>query len=75
MSKLPAYVGADKGDTGYALYRISKVIEPDAKTDAQAAADVANLERAEGGADYDAFVASLRQRADIKINEKNLERK
>ena len=32
-------------------------------------------ERAEGQADYDAFVASLRKRADIEINEKNLERK
>jgi peptidyl-prolyl cis-trans isomerase D len=75
VSRLPAYVGADKDDAGYAIYRIGKVIEPDNKTDAQAAADLSNLERAEGGADYDAFVASLRKRADIEINEKNLERK
>lgn len=75
VSKLPAYVGADKGDAGYAIYRISKVVEPDKKTDAQMATDVANLERAEGQADYDAFVASLRKRADIEINEKNLARK
>lgn len=75
VSKLPAYVGADKGDAGYAIYRIGKLIKPDKKTDAQMATDVANLERAEGQADYDAFVASLRKRADIEINEKNLERK
>ncbi len=75
VSKLPAYVGADKDDAGYAIYRIIKVIEPDKKTDAQMATDVANLERAEGGADYDAFVASLRKRADIEINEKIIERK
>jgi peptidyl-prolyl cis-trans isomerase D len=75
VSKLPAYVGADKGEAGYAIYRISKVIEPDKKTDAQMATDVANLERAEGQADYDAFVASLRKRAEIEINAKNLERK
>ncbi|HUJ86436.1 MAG TPA: SurA N-terminal domain-containing protein [Burkholderiales bacterium] len=75
VSRLPAYVGADKDETGYAIYRISKVIEPEPKTDAQQAADVAQLERAEGAADYDAFVASLRKRADIQINAKNLERK
>lgn len=75
VSKLPAYVGADKGEAGYAIYRISKVIEPDKKTDAQMATDVANLERAEGQAAHDAFVASLRKRADIEINAKNLERK
>jgi len=74
-SKLPAYVGADKDDAGYAIYRISKVIEPDKKTDAQMATNVSNLERAEGQADYDAFVASLRKRADIQINEQNLARK
>lgn len=75
VSKLPAYVGADKGEAGYAIYRIRKVIEPDKKTDAQMATDVANLERVEGQADYDAFVGSLRKRADIEINAKNLERK
>ena len=74
-SKLPAYVGADKGDAGYAIYRISRVVEPDKKTDAQMATNVSNLERAEGQADYDAFVASLRKRADIQINEQNLARK
>ena len=29
VSKLPAYVGAEKDDAGYAIYRIGKVIEPD----------------------------------------------
>ena len=75
VSRLPAYAGARQDDAGYAIYRISKVIEPAKKTDAQMATDVANLERAEGGADYEAFVASLRKRAEIEINEKNLERK
>jgi peptidyl-prolyl cis-trans isomerase D len=75
VSKLPAYVGAEKDDAGYAIYRIGKVIEPGEKTDAQLAADETQLARVEGAADYGAFVASLRKRADIEINEKNLERK
>jgi len=75
VSKLPAYVGAEKDGAGYAIYRIGKVIEADDKTEAQRAADVTRLERLEGTAEYGAFVASLRKRAEIEINEKNLERK
>ena len=75
VSKLPAYVGAEKDDAGYAIYRIGKVIEPGNKNEAQRSADVARLERLEGTAEYGAFVASLRKRAEIEINEKNLERK
>ena len=72
VSKLPAYVGAEKDGAGYAIYRISKVIEPAGKTDAQQAADLARIEAVEGTAEYEAYVASLRKRADIEINEKNL---
>jgi peptidyl-prolyl cis-trans isomerase D len=75
VSKLPAYVGAEKDGTGYAIYRIGKVIAPGRKTDAQLAADESRLARVEGAAEYDAFVAGLRKRAEIEINEKNLERK
>jgi len=75
VSRLPAYVGAEKDGAGYAIYRIGKLIEPNKKTDAQRAADVARLERLEGTAEYGSFVAALRKRAEIEINEKNLERK
>ena len=75
VSKLPVYVGAEKGGAGYAIYRISKVVEPAKKTDAQQAADLSRIEAVEGAAEYDAYVASLRKRADIEINKKNLERK
>ena len=72
VSKLPAYVGAEKDGAGYAIYRISKVVEPAKKTDSQSAADLARIEAVEGTAEYEAYVASLRKRADIEINEKNL---
>ena len=75
VSRLPAYVGAEKDGAGYAIYRISKVVEPDNKTDAQKTADLSRIEAVEGTADYDAYVASLRKRADIEINEKNLEQR
>ena len=72
VSKLPAYVGADKDGAGYAIYRINKVVEPGKQTEAQRKADLQRLESTDGTADHDAFLASLRKQADIKINEKNL---
>lgn len=72
-AKLPAYVGVPIPDGGYALLRISRVIEEPAKAgDPQAAARAAQLY---GAAQYEAFVGSLRERADIEVNSKNLEAK
>jgi len=72
-SKLPAYVGIPIPDGGYSLVRISKVIEEPAKEgDPQVAERAAQLY---GGAQYEAFVESLRSRAEIEINRKNLEAK
>lgn len=75
VSKLPAYVGAEKDGAGYAIYRISKVVEPAKKTDAQHTSDLSRIEAIEGAAEYAAYVASLRKSAEVEINEKNLERK
>lgn len=72
VSKLPAYVGLPAND-GYTIIRISKVVE--------AAPQAADREIAEqtaqmlGAADYEAYVASLKGRADISVNAANLEKK
>ncbi|HEV2430660.1 MAG TPA: SurA N-terminal domain-containing protein [Burkholderiales bacterium] len=72
-NKLPAYVGVPIPDGGYALLRISKVIEEPVKEgDPQVAARFAQLY---GAAQYEAMVESLRSRADIDINAANLEKK
>jgi peptidyl-prolyl cis-trans isomerase D len=72
-SKLPAYLGVPIPDGGYALLRISKVIdEPVKEDDPRIAARVAQLY---GTAQYEALVESLRSRADIEINAANLEKK
>jgi peptidyl-prolyl cis-trans isomerase D len=68
-AKLPAYVGVPAGDSGYLLLKVSKVTEGDAK---QAGGRPAALLDA---AQYDAFVASLREQADIEINQRNLEKR
>ncbi|MDH4191579.1 MAG: SurA N-terminal domain-containing protein, partial [Betaproteobacteria bacterium] len=65
--KLPAYVGADLGDGGYALYRVEKVLPEAPRTSEQAKAALARTERMAGRSQYAAFLANLRAGADVKI--------
>ena len=71
VSKLPAHIGLPIPDAGYLLLRISKVTDGDAKAlDAQASGRIAGML---GAAQYEAYVASLRSRADIEVRSANLE--
>ncbi|MDQ5848137.1 MAG: peptidyl-prolyl cis-trans isomerase, partial [Pseudomonadota bacterium] len=73
VGKLPAYIGMPVADAGYLLLRISKVIDADPKElDAQNTQRMAGLM---GASQYEAYVASLRGRADIEVNPANLEKK
>ena len=72
VSKLPAYVGLPVSD-GYVLLRISKVTNPPpAGNPQELVAQTANML---GSADYEAYVASLKGRADISIDSANLGKK
>jgi len=63
-SKLPAYVGVPL-ESGYVLLRISKVIEADeSERSAEAEQRVGNVL---GAGQFQAYVASLRARADIQV--------
>ena len=73
VSKLPAYIGMPIRDSGYLLLRVSKVIEgkpapEDKQREARVAATI-------GGAEFEAYLASLKGRADVTINGANLEKK
>ncbi|HZM36196.1 MAG TPA: SurA N-terminal domain-containing protein [Burkholderiales bacterium] len=73
VSKLPAYVGMPIPDAGYLVLRISNVIDVDPKLDdTQTAQRIAGML---GAAQYEAFVASLRGRADIEVRPSILESK
>jgi len=74
-SKLPAYVGVDLSPSGYAIYRVSKVIEAPAVDEAKLRANEAGLTRQEAREAYDAFVDALRSRAKIAVYEANLQKK
>jgi peptidyl-prolyl cis-trans isomerase D len=73
--KLPAYVGAARGTEGYMLYRVAKLLEPEPKTEVQKAAERARAAQLAGTRQLDAYVASLRARADIEIRQGSLEKK
>jgi peptidyl-prolyl cis-trans isomerase D len=73
--KLPAYLGAERGTEGYMLYRVVKPLEPEPKTEAQKAAERARAAQFAGARQLDAYVASLRERADIEVRQGNLEKK
>ncbi len=73
-AKLPAYLGAARGTEGTMLYRVVKLLEPEPKTEAQKAAEYARGAQFAGARELDAYVASLRARAEIEIQRRNLER-
>jgi peptidyl-prolyl cis-trans isomerase D len=73
VSALPAYVGVPLGDEGYLLLRISKVVEPDLKEEANAA--VSRAAQVMGTGQYQAYVASLREQARIRVNQRSLEKR
>ncbi len=73
--RLPAYFGLEKGNDGYAVYRVSRVTPPEPKPAEQANADLQRVAGLYGSTQYEAFVASLRSKADVKINEKVLQKR
>lgn len=74
VSKLPAYVGIPVPNAGYMLVRISKVIDADPPKE-QSTESRARVNQLFASAQYDAYVESLRSRADIEIRPESLERK
>jgi peptidyl-prolyl cis-trans isomerase D len=73
VSKLPAYLGMPVGEAGYLLLRITKVV--DGKPAAEDKQREARVSATIGGAEFEAYLASLKGRADISINSANLEKK
>ena len=73
VSKLPAYVGIPVPESGYVLLRISRVVEADPK--AEDPRNTARLENAVATAQFEAYVKSLRARADVSVRKISLETK
>ncbi|MEO8847955.1 MAG: peptidylprolyl isomerase, partial [Casimicrobiaceae bacterium] len=73
--KLPAYVGATNERGGYSIYRVSKVIEPEKLDDARLKLATTRMGEQVGRELLTAYLAGLKARADVKINQVALERK
>ena len=72
--KLPAYVGADT-PVGYALVRVTKVIEPEKIEEAKRQALGAQLRQAVAAQELEATLGSLRDRVGVKVRKDALEKK
>jgi len=73
VGKLPAFVGVTLDNGDYALYRVAKVSQPESVDEARRKAverDYASLLAQE---DFAAYLASLRARNKVEINQKALE--
>jgi peptidyl-prolyl cis-trans isomerase D len=73
-TKLPAYVGVAVPDAGYLLLKITKVTDGEVPKERTPEIEV-RAGRLYGASQYDAYVASLRSRADISVRQENLDRK
>jgi len=72
-ARLPAYVGAVNERGGYSLYRVQRVIAPPPADAAKVDAFASRVGEQVGRELASAYVASLRTKADVKINEAAVE--
>ena len=72
---LPAYAGAERGDEGYVLYRVARVLPAEPRPEAQRSAERARAAQQAGSRQLEAYIESLRAQADIDVHAANLERK
>lgn len=74
ISKLPAYAGLET-PAGYTLIRITRTIDPE-KIDAEKEKNLAlTIQQAQGQEQNAAFLASLKQKADIKLRKEQFSEK
>ncbi|HEX7272910.1 MAG TPA: SurA N-terminal domain-containing protein [Casimicrobiaceae bacterium] len=74
-SKLPVYAGAANEGGGYSIYRVLRLVSPPAP-DAAKLATVSNRVGEQQGRELlNAYEGSLRAKADVKINQTNLDKR
>jgi peptidyl-prolyl cis-trans isomerase D len=72
-AKLPAYVGVPASQGRFVVYRISRVNDVAAVDPARKKALARQLAQTAGQEQFQAYIASLRNRTDVKIDRKKLE--
>jgi peptidyl-prolyl cis-trans isomerase D len=74
-AKLPGYVGSPNERGGYSIYRVLRVLQPPAADPAKLAAFSNRVGDQLGRELMNAYAAGLRAKADVKINQANLDKK
>ncbi len=74
-AKLPSYLGVAGERGGFTIYRLEKVTTPPVPEPARLTAFVGRVGDQLGRELFTSYVASLKSKADIKINQANLEKK
>lgn len=74
-AKLPAYTGVDNPLGGFALIRITRVVEAEKIAPERQKAFAEGLRQMLGQEEMLAYIASLKQKADVKVSKELLEKK
>ena len=74
-AKVPQYAGTPNERGGFSIYKVEKVIAPSAPDVAKLTAAGARIGDQLGRELFNAYLATLRSKADVKINQANLEKK
>lgn len=70
IKTLPAVIGVDLGDKGYAVYKITQIRQAQTVDEKSIQGLAAALANASGEADYQSYIKALRARAKIKWSDK-----
>jgi peptidyl-prolyl cis-trans isomerase D len=74
-AKVPQYTGATNERGGYSIYRLAKVVDAPAPDPAKLKAANSRIADQIGRELLSAYLASLKSKADVRINQANLEKK
>lgn len=73
--KLPAYAGVEDPGSGYTLVRVTRVVNPNDIAAEKRKAFAEALRQVIGQEEFGAYVASLKQKAEVTISKEQLEKK
>jgi len=74
-SKLPSYTGGENAQGGFVLLRITRVVDSDSADSARRKAISEELHQMVGQEELNAYIAGLKLKADIKVQQDQLEKK
>jgi peptidyl-prolyl cis-trans isomerase D len=74
-AKVPQYVGASNERGGYAIYKVLKVVVPPVSDPAKLAAAATRIGDMQSREVFDAYIATLKAKSDVRINQAILDKK